>query len=83
MDITGEKLLAIAKAAKPNVKYTMNVLGNAIGAYDEQLGRFVTVVFKANPYWNWDRSENEVWLPLTGELIINGKVAIQEDWREE
>lgn len=69
--MTAEHLLEVARKGRPNVKYTRNVQGTAIGAWDETARTWRTVA---------GRCIDGEWVPV-GDLFIDGEpVNKQADW---
>jgi hypothetical protein len=72
--MTQMELLAIARKEKPGVRYAASKDGNAIGGWDDSLGRFVMVASK---------TITGEWLLCPYELLINGAPPYQpSDWQE-
>lgn len=70
--MTADDLLAIARREKPDVRYARNRQGNAVAAWDHNLGRFV-VVAGMTPEGSWHS--------LANELTIDGRPVFQDtDW---
>ncbi len=67
--MTAQELLAIAKEGRPEVKYVTNDKGDCIGAWSEKLGRYCVVAAK---------SITGEWVNMPYELLVNGKLLIEE-----
>ena len=65
------ELLKVARHGNPKAKYTHNREHTAIGAWNETLGRYQCCAFQ---------DADGTWRPMTMELIIDGKLAREEDW---
>lgn len=70
--MTGPELLAIARAERPTVRYALSTKWNAIGAWSQELGRFVTVAAE---------TIDGKWASMPYELLVNGK-PIPTEWQE-
>lgn len=62
--MTAHELLAIARRDRPTVRYALNATHDAIGAWDDSLGRFVRVAGKLL---------TGEWASLRVELLIDGE----------
>lgn len=71
--MTGNELLAIARNGRPNIRYEFNYKKTLIGAWVEEKKRFVAVAGKII-------GENEKWLSMPYELLIDGQPAGQNGW---
>ena len=63
-EITAQEMLEMARDGRPNVKYVTNDKEDFIGAWVEDLGRYVAVAGKLI---------TGKWMNLPHELLVNGK----------
>jgi len=61
---TAQEMLEIAQKGRPEVKYVTNDKGDCIGAWVDNLGRYVTVAGKLI---------TGEWVSMPYELLVNGK----------
>ncbi len=68
--MTAQELLKIAREGKPGVRYVTNDKGNAIGAWDAKLGRYVCVA---------GLMLDGRWASMPVEILIDGE-CIKRNW---
>ena len=72
--MTAHELLRIAREGRPTVRYAMNAKGTAIGAWSDELGRYVTVAGLLI-------TGTGQWASMPYELLVNGQ-PIPNEWIE-